>query len=301
MEDLPLLLAWQSNPHVREWWGSGAPFGESDLNDPRIDFRIVETAGRPFAFMQDYDVHGWPAHHFTHLPEGARGIDQYIGPPEMIGRGYGTAFIAARMRALFAGGAPVIALDPHPENKRAIAVYRKLGFRVAGAPRETEWGLIVPMETRAAGPGALQRKQAEPCSPDSGLEDQMDQYTGGCLCGQVRFTAAGRPYRTGICHCNDCRKHHGALFYAAAVFPESAVTVTGDSHAYQGRHFCPRCGSSVFARSEDEIELHLGALDDPGQLIPTYESWTLRRPGWLPSFQIRQYERDRTATPRREA
>ena len=122
----------------------------------------------------------------------------------------------------------------------------------------------------------------------------MDRITGGCLCGKVRFMATGVPNRVGICHCLDCRKHHGALFYAAAIFPQEAVTVTGETHDYLGRHFCPRCGSSVFARSGDEVELHLGALDEVGQFVPTYEGWTLRREAWLPPFPgMRQYERDR--------
>lgn len=42
----------------------------------------------------------------------------------------------------------------------------------------------------------------------------MTNVTGGCLCGKVRFTASGEPDRVGLCHCLDCRKHHGALFYA---------------------------------------------------------------------------------------
>lgn len=112
----------------------------------------------------------------------------------------------------------------------------------------------------------------------------MDQITGGCLCGGVRFTATGRPDRVGVCHCLDCRKHHGALFYAAAIYPETAVAVEGEVSDYEGRSFCPRCGSSVFARSEGEIELHLGALDAPDRFEPTYELWTERREGWLPAF-----------------
>ncbi|NKI96187.1 GFA family protein [Rhizobacter sp. SG703] len=122
----------------------------------------------------------------------------------------------------------------------------------------------------------------------------MERYAGGCVCGSVRFVATGRPWRVGLCHCLDCRKHHGALFFAAAIFPREAVTIEGDTGEYAGRCFCPRCGSSVFARSGDEIEVNLGSLDAPDQLTPTYECWTVRREAWLPPFPLaRRYEHDR--------
>ncbi|OUS33778.1 aldehyde-activating protein [Rhodobacterales bacterium 56_14_T64] len=125
----------------------------------------------------------------------------------------------------------------------------------------------------------------------------MDRFTGGCSCGKVRIVATGRPYRVGICHCLDCRKHHGALFYAAAVFPQDAVIIEGEIRDYAGRYFCPSCGSSVFARSADEIEIHLGSLDAPDQLKPTYESWTIRREAWLPAVpEMKQFERGRDDT-----
>ncbi|WP_421702728.1 GFA family protein [Aliiroseovarius sp.] len=100
----------------------------------------------------------------------------------------------------------------------------------------------------------------------------------------MRFAATGEPDRVGICHCLDCRKHHGALFYAAAIFPKDQVEITGETRAYEGRHFCPSCGGSVFAVTGDEVELHLGALDDPDRYAPTYELWCDRRAGWLPAF-----------------
>ncbi|MHA6299250.1 GFA family protein [Devosia sp. CAU 1758] len=112
----------------------------------------------------------------------------------------------------------------------------------------------------------------------------MKTVHGGCLCGKLQLVARGEPYRVGICHCLDCRKHHGALFYAAAIFPEEAVTIAGGFRDYQGRCFCPECGSSVFARSGDEVEVHLGALDAPDQFVPSYENWTQRREAWLPEF-----------------
>ena len=65
--------------------------------------------------------------------------------------------------------------------------------------------------------------------------------------------------------------------------------------------FCPRCGSSVYARSADEIEVHQGSLDEPDRLMPTYESWTVRRESWLPPFPLaRRYARDRDLTGRSE-
>ena len=112
----------------------------------------------------------------------------------------------------------------------------------------------------------------------------MERFTGGCLCGGVRFVASGQPYRVGVCHCIDCRKHHGALFQATAIYPHDAVTITGETRDYAGRFFCPRCGSPVFARSGDEVEVNLGSLDAPDQFTPTYENWTVRRESWLPPF-----------------
>lgn len=129
----------------------------------------------------------------------------------------------------------------------------------------------------------------------------MNPFKGGCLCGKLHIEASGQPYRVGMCHCLDCRKHHGALFHASAVFPADAVVVTGESRGYEGRFFCPNCGSPVFGRSGDEVEVNLGALDAPDQLKPTYESWTVRRESWLPPFPItRRYEHDRESPGRSE-
>ena len=122
----------------------------------------------------------------------------------------------------------------------------------------------------------------------------MDSVTGGCLCGALRFTATGAPYRVGLCHCLDCRKPHGALFHASAIFPASAVTITGAHRSFGDRSFCPTCGSPVLAIWDDEIGINLGSLDEPSRFRPTYELWTIRREDWLPDFPwMRHYEKDR--------
>jgi len=126
-------------------------------------------------------------------------------------------------------------------------------------------------------------------------------YRGGCLCGAVRVEISAEPFRVGVCHCLDCRKHHGAVFHAFAVFPAGAVSIAGTTADYRGRHFCPVCGSSLFSRSADEIEIPAGALDTPSQVRPTYELWVCRREDWLPAFKVaRRYERDREGTGRTE-
>jgi hypothetical protein len=124
---------------------------------------------------------------------------------------------------------------------------------------------------------------------------------GGCLCGAVRLGFSGEPYRVGLCHCLDCRKHHGALFLATAIFPEGAVAISGTTREYRGRHFCPTCGSSVFSRSGDEVEVHLGCLDQPSQFRPTYELWAVRREAWLPPFEAtRTFPHNRDGRGRHE-
>ncbi|MEM7319466.1 MAG: GNAT family N-acetyltransferase [Pseudomonadota bacterium] len=143
--DLDVLMTWQLRPHVREWWDSIEPGSPQDLEDVRVRRWIVSCDQHPFAYMQDYTVHGWEDHHFYGLPEGSRGIDQFIGEFDMIGQGHGPAFVAKRLHVLFAEGAPVIATDPHPANARAIAAYKKSGFTVCGPEQDTRWGRILPM------------------------------------------------------------------------------------------------------------------------------------------------------------
>lgn len=129
----------------------------------------------------------------------------------------------------------------------------------------------------------------------------MSEVSGTCLCGDVRVVATGEPFRVGLCHCLDCRKHHGALFHASAIFPAEAVTIYGDARSFGARYFCPRCGGSVYQRTGDEIEVSLGSLDAVDQFLPTYELWTIRREAWLPPFPLKHaYARDRDGSSRFE-
>lgn len=145
--DVTLLRRWRARPHVVEWWGSPEDEDpEEVLADPRVAMWIVEHEGRPFAYAQDYDPHDWTQHSFAHLPHGSRGIDQYIGEPDLLGCGHGRAFVSAHCEQLFSQGAPAIGTDPHPDNERAIRAYAHAGFTIADGPLDTRWGRAVLME-----------------------------------------------------------------------------------------------------------------------------------------------------------
>ncbi len=129
--DLALLRRWLETPEVRRWWGDPdeqAGLLEADLDNPHMVMEIVTLYGRPFAYVQHYDVHTWPHRQFARLPAGSRAIDALIGEPGMLGAGHGPAFLRGLAERLCADGAPAVAIDPHPDNLRARRAYEKAGF-----------------------------------------------------------------------------------------------------------------------------------------------------------------------------
>ena len=105
---------------------------------------------------------------------------------------------------------------------------------------------------------------------------------GGCSCCAVRYTVAGEPLKVGLCHCADCRKETGSAFLAYADWPREAFSVSGDYRTYEGRSFCPLCGTRLFHLGDDHAEICVGSLDEaPAGLVPTREGWIKRREPWL--------------------
>jgi hypothetical protein len=117
---------------------------------------------------------------------------------------------------------------------------------------------------------------------------------GGCRCGRVRYTVAGEPEKTGLCHCTDCRKETGSAFLAYADWSRNTFSVTGEYTTYEGRSFCPVCGTRLFHVGDDYAEICIGSLDDaPTGLAPMVEGWCIRREQWLPVLAgVPQYRND---------
>ncbi len=129
--DLPLIKGWLETPHVAQWWHDPAEQFElvsGDLAHPEMAQFIVASEARPFAYLQCYRLSDWNTG-FGPQPEGTRGLDQFIGEADMIGRGHGAAFIRDFTERLLADGTPRVVIDPQPDNARAIRAYEKAGFR----------------------------------------------------------------------------------------------------------------------------------------------------------------------------
>ena len=113
----------------------------------------------------------------------------------------------------------------------------------------------------------------------------MDAHEGGCLCGAVRYEAAGEPMRVTICHCTFCQRVTGSAFLIEPIFKQGDVTFAGEaSHTFEHRsdtsgkrvivHFCARCGGHLmlsFERFAGVVGLFAGTFDNP--------NWFDRGPG----------------------
>ncbi|WP_375413522.1 GNAT family N-acetyltransferase [uncultured Bradyrhizobium sp.] len=128
--DLPLIRRWLETPHVSQWWHDPAEQFElvsGDLDHPDMAQYVVAWNGRPFAYLQCYNLSDWNTG-FGEQPSGTRGLDQFIGEADMLGRGHGSALVRAFTERLLAKGTPRVVIDPDPANTRAIRAYERAGF-----------------------------------------------------------------------------------------------------------------------------------------------------------------------------
>ena len=125
------------------------------------------------------------------------------------------------------------------------------------------------------------------------MDESGKRYTGGCLCGAVRYEADRPPDYAGYCFCADCRKASGSGFIPFMGYRASAVSFTGVTETFASksarggeavRNFCPRCHSLVFGGvvgKDDSHTIYAGSLDDPTLFRPTVAIFTRNRPDWV--------------------
>jgi hypothetical protein len=116
-------------------------------------------------------------------------------------------------------------------------------------------------------------------------------FTGGCMCGAIRYECLAEPIAMGNCHCRDCQQATGTAFAAAILVPRNAVAITGEVKYYDvagdsgqiiSRGFCLNCGSRLFGKRAiaDFLSIMAGSLDDPSWFRPAMDLYTASAQPW---------------------
>ena len=118
-------------------------------------------------------------------------------------------------------------------------------------------------------------------------------FTGGCLCGEIRYEYSTEPELMYYCHCTDCRKANGTAFHTGIYIKRSGFRLTsGTTHSDANvadsgrtivRHFCGHCGAHIYSDKGDEsdmISLKSGSLDKPETFKPYKEIWAKSKVSW---------------------
>lgn len=125
------------------------------------------------------------------------------------------------------------------------------------------------------------------------MSPSQPTFTGGCMCGAVRFEAHGDVRDVGYCHCESCRRHTGAPLVAYVGVEADQVRFLGEPRAlYRSspraeRAFCPNCGTSLTWEGITQtsgvkvIEFHIGTLDEPERFNPQEHTRYDERITWL--------------------
>jgi hypothetical protein len=133
------------------------------------------------------------------------------------------------------------------------------------------------------------------------MTTDAERYTGGCLCGALRYEVFGESIGSGHCYCVDCRRASGSGFIPFMGFKAQAVRFTGEASQFRSkaangndavRNRCAQCMSLVFGGEigkTDSYTIYAGSLDDPAAFHPTFAIFAEGRPPWAiipPGFKI---------------
>lgn len=149
-EDLPLMVRWRNEPHVRRWWEMDedpVPFtlaearAEFDPQDPAVP-GIITVGDRPVGYVQWYRWADYAdgASEMGMPDDGAAfGLDIFVGEPDLIGTGVGTRTVRLVCDELFANhGASRVALLTAIGNEQAQRAYEKAGLRKVRTALDTD-------------------------------------------------------------------------------------------------------------------------------------------------------------------
>jgi len=150
--DLDLLVTWFQQPHVKKWWPDNLSAPEiktkygNRIGSTSVVPLIIYAEEKPIGFLQYYNPAQVGDEWNKHELPGTRGFDIFIGDPEYLGKGYGTAALKLMINQLFARpDIKKIIVDVDPHNNTAIKTYQKVGLKFVRTAQTPE-GLAHIME-----------------------------------------------------------------------------------------------------------------------------------------------------------
>jgi len=123
----------------------------------------------------------------------------------------------------------------------------------------------------------------------------MNELTGGCTCGAVRYRMTSEPLFVHCCHCRWCQRESGASFALNALIESDRVVllqgapeeVLTPSNSGKGQRIfrCPSCRIAVwshYAGGGDRVSfVRVGTLDDPDRLPPDIHIYAASKQPWV--------------------
>ena len=138
-EEYTQIARWLSNPQIHRFY-EGKALSLAEVAE-KFGPKCRETAlvplifcwnGKPAGFLQYYPADPEEYHAGAFLAaQGCRNpyaADLFIGEPELLNRGIGTAALTIIRDMLFQNGCDALLVDPQAENKRALRCYQKCGM-----------------------------------------------------------------------------------------------------------------------------------------------------------------------------
>jgi len=152
-EDYPLVSSWLTTPHVQRWWNHDPSYaaieddygGCVDGTEPAEAF-IAHHGGAPVGLIQRYRVGAYPEYmdelaRIVDVSAASTSIDYLVGPADALGKGLGTAMIAAFVARTWKEYAdtPAIIVPIQAGNRASWRSLERIGFtRVAEGELEPD-------------------------------------------------------------------------------------------------------------------------------------------------------------------
>ena len=106
----------------------------------------------------------------------------------------------------------------------------------------------------------------------------VEEMTGGCACGRVRYAAKITDDDAYLCHCRMCQKASGSVSLALKNVKQANVDWAHEPDWYDSspialRPYCRECGTSLgfkFRDGSENMDLTVASFDDPSPFAPKH-------------------------------